>query len=665
MRDGGVRDVCIVGGGPVGLFTAAMLANNGVTVSLFEKSDKIYYAPRAVNFSPDIVRANRLLGKDEMSKLMEHLNPGGIIVYNDFPHKPTAQKLLDTSTHEYMEEMLERMIPYGNMNTFHQPTVESWWRDRLDELDSSTVYTSCTVLKIFPAEGDNLSKVLVDTKEGELVQFKCKYIFCADGGKSACRKGLGIKYEGPKCALGYRQECCVLDTQISPQLLRRPDYRHLEKSYFCSSPERSAGMIILPGTGRIRIEFVLKEGESAKDFDDPKKVNALLREWGIKSADREYLKILRQVVYRFHSSVAEFWKVGNVFLGGDAAHCQPPWQGQGLCSGLRDAINLGWKISWVVKGKASANILETYQSERHANQVHVIEANMKFGNFLNNTSWFFNKTRDNMLYLINSLLPGKVVGKILGKIPDIYISDGILSKISEEGPAKAVHGTFLPGPTMKVVCPYMEEDAFTPPIKKDTNIPLDFAIYAHNFTVLWIAPICEDCNLVDCFSLESIDYLKSIDSRFTLVLTKPTSEGNFFSCDVPTHMTELDMKTDFDLCVQDVNGYFSNWSEKHTAEVIIVRPDMYMYAVTQHARADEVVMELKFDLTERVYHSKTMAVPEEVDLDLEPGRERHLSEYSGVTSEVKDPIGRMQSQYVPESNGMAPPQSNGIPIPAT
>ncbi|KAK3237976.1 hypothetical protein CYMTET_51985 [Cymbomonas tetramitiformis] len=694
VRDGGVQDVCIVGGGPVGMFTAMMLANNGVKVSLFEKSDKLYHAPRAVNFAPDIVRANRLLGKHELSKLIEHIHSGGIIIYNDFPHKPTTQKLLDTSTHEYMEEMLERMIPFGNMSTFHQPTVESWWRDRLEELESSTVYTSCTVLKIFPADGDNLTKVLVDTKEGDLVQFKCKYLFCADGGKSGCRKGLGIKYEGPKCALGYRQECCVLDTQISPELLRRADYRHLDKSFFCSSPDRTGVMIILPGKGRIRVEYTLKEGETAKDFDDPKKVNELLREWGLKSADREHVKILRQVVYRFHSSVAEFWKVGNVFLGGDAAHCQPPWQGQGLCSGIRDALNLGWKISWVVKGKASANILETYQSERYANQIHVIESNMKMGNFLNNTSWFFNKTRDNMLYMLNSMLPvmqrlpsfnallfgslhAKVIGKIAGKSPDIYISDGILSQISAEGPAKAVHGTFLPGPTVNVVCREMPGDAFTPPIKEDTNIPLDFTLGAHNFTVLWIAPMCDHYNLEECFSKESINYLKSVNTRFTLVLQKAPSEDSFFSCDVPTHVAGRDIETDFDLCVQDVNGYLTKWSEEHTAELIIVRPDMYMYAVTPHAQADAVVSELKFDLNERVYAHKTMSdLPEEVDLDLEPGRERNLSDYSGVTSEVKDPRGRMSSQYIPskpesneiappQSNGIAPPHSNGAPVSAT
>ncbi|KAK3244862.1 hypothetical protein CYMTET_45546, partial [Cymbomonas tetramitiformis] len=164
----------------------------------------------------------------------------------------------------------------------------------------------------------------------------------------------------------------------------------------------------------------------------------------------------------------------------------------------------------------------------------------------------------------------------------------------------------------------------------------------------------------------SIDYLKSIDTRFTLVLQKAPSEGGFFSCDISTHVAGMDIETDFDLCVQDVNGYLTTWSEKHTAELIIVRPDMYMYAVTPHAQADAVVSELKFDLNERVYDHKTKDLPEEVDLDLEPGRERNLSEYSGVTSEVENPRGRMSSQYVPsepKSNEIAPPQSNGVAPP--
>lgn len=105
-------------------------------------------------------------------------------------------------------------------------------------------------------------------------------------------------------------------------------------------------------------------------------IQELLAPWGTA----EQLAVDRAAVYRFHATVAESFRDGQVFLAGDAAHQMPPFNGQGMCTGLRDAENLSWKLAAVSDGVATDALLDTYDQERRPHAagqvVHSVDAGM-------------------------------------------------------------------------------------------------------------------------------------------------------------------------------------------------------------------------------------------------------------------------------------------------
>jgi 3-(3-hydroxy-phenyl)propionate hydroxylase len=133
---------------------------------------------------------------------------------------------------------------------------------------------------------------------------------------------------------------------------------------------------IVPGRGNHRRwEFMLLPGEHDAAMSEAPQVEALVAPW-VGDAP---CTIIRAATYRFHGLVAEKWRVGRIFLAGDAAHQTPPFFGQGMCHGLRDAANLGWKLALVQRGVADTRLLDTYQHERDAQVRHVISRAIEVG----------------------------------------------------------------------------------------------------------------------------------------------------------------------------------------------------------------------------------------------------------------------------------------------
>ena len=133
---------------------------------------------------------------------------------------------------------------------------------------------------------------------------------------------------------------------------------------YCN-PERPSTYLIGPGNHR-RWEISINEGEDPKVLATPEGIWKLLAPW-LTSADGE---LWRQASYRFHALVADHWRKGRIFVAGDAAHQQPPFLGQGMCQGVRDAVNLCWRLTAVLKDGAADTLLDSYGTERKA---HVTE----------------------------------------------------------------------------------------------------------------------------------------------------------------------------------------------------------------------------------------------------------------------------------------------------
>jgi 3-(3-hydroxy-phenyl)propionate hydroxylase len=138
-------------------------------------------------------------------------------------------------------------------------------------------------------------------------------------------------------------------------------------------PERPT-TCVLSGPGRHRWEFMLLPGETSEQVLEEAFIQDLLAAW-----DCGPLEVERRAVYRFHGLVAERWRVGRVLLAGDAAHQTPPFAGQGMCSGIRDAANLAWKLDAVLTDQASEALLDTYQPEREPHARALIELAIGMG----------------------------------------------------------------------------------------------------------------------------------------------------------------------------------------------------------------------------------------------------------------------------------------------
>jgi 3-(3-hydroxy-phenyl)propionate hydroxylase len=135
---------------------------------------------------------------------------------------------------------------------------------------------------------------------------------------------------------------------------------------------------------------MLRSGETNDEMMRVESQRKLLAEW----LDPDSIEIVRGAVYRFHAIIAEEWWRGRVGIAGDAAHQTPPFLGQGMCAGIRDASNLAWKLEWVLKGRASPALLESYGSERAPHVRAFIERAILTGNIICTQDETLAKARD-------------------------------------------------------------------------------------------------------------------------------------------------------------------------------------------------------------------------------------------------------------------------------
>ena len=136
-----------------------------------------------------------------------------------------------------------------------------------------------------------------------------------------------------------------------------------------------------------RFEFQLLAGEDAEEMKSNKSINRLLKVW---LEPNEYT-IERREVYQFRAKKADLWKKGNVFLLGDAAHQIPPYAGQGLSSGIRDVANLSWKLNLVINGSIDKIMLESYQIERETQVEETIKSSIALGKLIDSLAIAYRK----------------------------------------------------------------------------------------------------------------------------------------------------------------------------------------------------------------------------------------------------------------------------------
>ena len=331
-------DVAIVGFGPVGALMANLLGQAGRRVLVLERAESVYPLPRAVNFDAEIMRVFQSLGlAQEMSAISRPLAGAEFV-------KKSGERILGVA----MSEIVNGPLGWPLMNLFYQPNLERVLRAGAQRFQSVDVRLRHEATEL-EQDADRVRIGFRDLSSDQMGSATARYLLGADGAGSFTRRRLGIQFE----SLNYDREWLVIDTQLR----RHVDLPELAQQ-ICD-PERITTFVPSEGANR-RWEFRLRAGETREEMERSERVWELLSPW-IGPDDAE---LIRAVVYEFHGTVAERWRDGHVLLMGDAAHQMPPFMGQGMCSGMRDADNLCWKLGLVLDGQAPDGLLDTYQSER-------------------------------------------------------------------------------------------------------------------------------------------------------------------------------------------------------------------------------------------------------------------------------------------------------------
>ncbi len=350
-------DVCIIGYGPTGVTLASLLGAGGISTLVVERQAAPYDLPRAVQFDDEVMRVFQTIGLADRIALATHVSPGMLFKDRD------GRLLVDWS--RPME-----IGPQGwhRSYRFHQPELEGILRDGISRFPSVSV-RECREFLDATQDSAGVSVRLHNLVTGEIEMLRCRYLVGADGARSRTREIIGTDWNDLK----FRQNWLVVDVCLKHDMPELGDY----SVQYCE-PERPATYV--RGTGnRRRWEFALLPAENPEAMAQPASVWARLARW----VTPQDAVLERAANYTFRAVINRKWRQGRVLIAGDAAHLTPPFMGQGLCAGIRDAANLAWKLTRVLHGHSSSALLDSYASERIPHVTEYIAQAVRLGEVIN------------------------------------------------------------------------------------------------------------------------------------------------------------------------------------------------------------------------------------------------------------------------------------------
>ena len=356
QRVGRSTDVVIVGAGPVGMTAAALLAARGIRVIVLEMRSGTSEEPKAISIDDEALRTFQQAGIDH--EIAGIIVPGTGTRYYDAAGRPLFQA---RGGHPYR-------LGHPFKNPFAQPDLERVLAGCLinHELVSLEYNTKVAGVR----QDSTFAYVTTSGPEGTET-IAARYVLGADGGRSIVREQV---MDNAMTGRSYPDVWLVADTLEDP---------HTER-YGMHHGDPARPHVIVPGlAGRCRYEFRLFDGEGkpgqSPDFELIRKLVAPYRAI-------EPHQVERAINYTFNAVNADRYRAGKFFVLGDAAHMMPPFAGQGLNSGIRDAANLTWKIAEVVQGKAPDSLLDTYEPERKPHASAIIAQSVRLGSIVMTTS---------------------------------------------------------------------------------------------------------------------------------------------------------------------------------------------------------------------------------------------------------------------------------------
>lgn len=518
-------DVLISGCGPTGALAGNLLGQFGLRAVIVEREKNIFPLPRAVVIDDDVARifqyaglADRLLAIGQASKGYHFVDQDGEVMFG-FKRSPY------------------NLFGYPSSIMIHQPDAEAILREGLKRYPDVQLQLEHELLSLEQDDNGVAARVR-DIASDETYVIQARYLLVCEGARSQTRKSLGFEMTD----FEFDHQWIVIDS-IAREPLGLPEHN----IQHCNATRPTS--YIYMGKNRYRWEVMLHPEETKEEMSQPHKVRELLSLW----TDPSKLDIERTSVYVFHALNAKEWRRGNVFLLGDSAHQTPPFLGQGLCSGLRDAQNVCWKLRQVMKEGADPALLDTYQSERLPHVEQVIRMAVRFGHLIQAKNKDAADMRDFVFQTLN-MMPG--VREALRNIERSTLPMG--AGLHEES-QKATAGKQFIQP--KVTSAEGKEQL------------LDYSL-AKKFTLLGLHR-----NPAEAVSPETLSVIDQLDVQ--LVEVKSADDDSASAA--PAYVT-------------DSSRLIADWCEAQDAEFVLLRPDRYVYGVYKSHQLDDALAGLRRSL---------------------------------------------------------------------
>lgn len=412
-----VYDVVVVGYGPAGMILASLLGQRGHCVAVVERWPDLYGKPRVTHIDGETARLISLAAD------VDQALADSWVVPHFYWTNGKGKVLLDAGLQDNTRRAL-----WDDHISVHQPHIDTALHERIAGLSSVHLYRGFEAVTL-TQEAHSVTLACRPWRRGTEVSdqaptdivVKGRYLVGADGSKSFIRQSLGVE----RIDFGFHERCLNVDAERLRPLPTKFD----ENAVAVCDPQR--GHMFMPiGRKRQRFEWLLHPNESTEEMSTPEAAWRMLKQYHDLGPDD--LKLIRNLVYTFECRLSKTWRVGRVFLAGDAAHTMPPAMGQGACSGMRDGANLAWKLDLVLRGIADEALLATYEVERVPHVTQLMKVSRSLALMANTTNKLKATFRDLMLRWVRPPPP---------KFPNL--TDGVLARDSANRPVRAA-GTVPP-----------------------------------------------------------------------------------------------------------------------------------------------------------------------------------------------------------------------------
>lgn len=474
----------------------------------------------AVDKLPDIYDKPRAFGLDhEVMRVFGNIGIAEKIAGHVMPYRTSEY-------HTTGARVIKRIAPasepyplgWASNYVFNQPAVEGALRENIKSFPNVSMELGTEVLSVDQQGAE--STIQLRGPSGTERKVTARYVLACDGGTSPLRTRLGLEMED----MQFDEPWMVVDLLVKDDVVDRLPSTNIQ---YCES-DRPGSYIVGPGVHR-RWEFTINPDETPEGIQQPESIRKLVSRW---VAPHEY-EIWRASTYRFHALVLKSWRQGNLFFLGDAAHMTPPFMAQGMCQGIRDASNLVWKLAMVNKGLAADSLLDTYQEERipHVRQTTLVTKEL--GRVICERDPVKAAERDERMMEEMAKCTGPIIRQSL--IPGL--SGGLLAPDDATG----VRGALFPQPLV--------ENAAGLEGLLDEFTGMSFRVVA--------APG------VDLAPLQNEIKNWTNQADVPLILARLAGDAG------ETALSDHDFR--------EKQGILHNWLSTHQCQVVIVRPDHYVY----------------------------------------------------------------------------------------